>query len=149
AVPAFAAGSQASTPTRAELPARAGADEWRTPDPHNLLVMQLAAGPVLIELAPDFAPLHAADTRTLVHEHDLDGLPVNGVQENCVAQWDDPESTRDRPDPAMLNPRGTAKKTLPRECTRTVDDKLPWTPLPDGDVYAPQVGFVEGFPAAR
>lgn len=149
AVPAFAAGSQASTPTRAELLARSGADEWRTPDPHNLLVMQLPSGRVLIELAPDFTPLHAANIRTLVHEHYFDGLSVNRVQDNFVAQWDDPESTRDHPDPAKLKPLGTAKKTLPPEYTRTVDDKLPWTPLPDGDVYAPQVGFVEGFPAAR
>jgi len=38
---------------------------------------------------------------------------------------------------------------LPPEYTRPIDPKLEWTPLPDGDVYAPQVGFSEGFPAAR
>ena len=150
AMPAFAADDQVATPSRAELLAKSAPGEWRTPDPHNLLVMQLPAGRVLIELAPDFTPLHAANIRTLVREHYFDGLSINRVQDNFVAQWDDPESTRDHPDPAKLKPLGTAKKTLPPEYTRAIDDKLPWTPLPDGDVYAPpQVGFVGGFPAAR
>lgn len=150
AVPALAAtDTQKPTPTRAELLARSSAAEWRTPDPHNLLVMQLPTGRVLIELAPDFGPLHAANLRTLVREHYFDGLSINRVQDNFVAQWDDPESTRDHPDPAKLKSLGTAKKTLPPEYTRAIDPKLPWTPLPDGDVYAPEVGFSEGFPVAR
>ena len=57
--------------------------EWRTPDPDNLLVMTLAGGRrVLIELAPDFTPLHAANIRTLVHEHYFDGLAIIRVQRN-------------------------------------------------------------------
>lgn len=149
AVPAFAADNQAATPTRAELLARSTPAEWRTPDPHNLLVMQLSTGRVLIELAPDFTPLHAANIRTLVREHYFDGLSINRVQDNFVAQWDDPETVGEHPDPAKLKPLGKAKQTLPPEYTRAIDAKLPWTPLPDGDVYAPEVGFVEGFPAAR
>ncbi|CAM5306865.1 peptidylprolyl isomerase [Rhodanobacter lindaniclasticus] len=150
AVPALAAtDTQAPTPTRAELLAKSTAAEWRTPDPHNLLVMQLPSGRVLIELASDFTPLHAANIRTLVREHYFDGLSINRVQDNFVTQWDDPESTRDHPDPAKLKSLGTAKKALPPEYTHAINGKLPWTPLSDGDVYAPQVGFVEGFPAAR
>ena len=76
AVPAFAANSQTATPTRAELLARSGAGEWRTPDPHNLLVMQLPTGRVLIELAPDFTPLHAANIRTMARQHYYDGLAI-------------------------------------------------------------------------
>ena len=33
------------------------ATDWRTPDPDNLLYVNLAAGRVVIELAPAFAPL--------------------------------------------------------------------------------------------
>ncbi|THD07228.1 peptidylprolyl isomerase [Rhodanobacter lindaniclasticus] len=148
AVPAFAANSQTATPTRAELLARSGAGEWRTPDPHNLLVMQLPTGRVLIELAPDFTPLHAANIRTMARQHYYDGLAIVRVQDNFVTQWGDPAADDD--DPAS-KPRslGKAQATLPPEYTRPIDPKLEWTPLPDGDVYAPEVGFSEGFPAAR
>ena len=149
AAPVFASGDAAPTPTTAQLLARSSAGEWRTPDPDNLLVMQLPTGRVLIELAPDFTPLHAANIRTLVREHYFDGLSINRVQDNFVAQWDDAASDADKPDPRKLKPLGSAKSTLPPEYTRPIDAKLPWTGLPDGDVYARQVGFSEGFPAAR
>lgn len=137
------------TPSPAQLLDASKPSEWRTPNPDNLLYMQLPTGRVVIELAPDFTPLHAANIRTLVREHYFDGLSINRVQDNFVAQWDDPASDDDHPDPAKLRPLGKAKKTLPPEYTRAIDPRLPWTPLPDGDVYAPQVGFSEGFPAAR
>lgn len=135
------------TPTSKELLAQSLPQEWRTPDPANLLDMKLPGGHVLIELAPDFTPLHAANIRTLVHEHYFDGLAIVRVQDNFVTQWDDPAT--DDEDKAHIKPLGTAKKTLPPEFTRAIDAKLAWTPLPDGDVYAPQVGFSEGFPVAR
>lgn len=137
------------TPSAKELLAASKPAEWRTPDPANLLYMQLPAGRVVIELAPGFTPLHAQNIRTLAREHYFDGLSINRVQDNFVAQWDDPESDGDHPDPAKLKPLGKAKRTLPPEYTRAIDAKQPWMPLPDGDVYAPEVGFSEGFPAAR
>jgi cyclophilin family peptidyl-prolyl cis-trans isomerase len=146
--PAFAAQDK-PTPSAKQLLDASKPSEWRTPDPDNLLYMQLPTGRVVIELAPDFTPLHAANIRTLVREHYFDGTSINRVQDNFVAQWDDPASDDDHPDPAKLKPLGKAKKTLPPEYTRAIDAKLPWTALPDGDVYAPQVGFSEGFPAAR
>jgi peptidylprolyl isomerase len=135
------------TPTTKELLAQSRPQEWRTPDPSNLIDMELPGGHVLIELAPDFTPLHAANIRTMVHEHYFDGLAIVRVQDNFVTQWDDPAA--DDEDKAHIKPLGTAKKTLPPEFTRAMDAKLEWTPLPDGDVYAPQVGFSEGFPVAR
>jgi peptidylprolyl isomerase len=38
---------------------------------------------------------------------------------------------------------------LPAEFDRAFDPELPFAPLPDGDVYAPEVGFSGGFPVAR
>ncbi|MGN6236156.1 peptidylprolyl isomerase [Dyella sp.] len=123
--------------------------EWRKPDPQNLLVMTLAGGHrVLIELAPDFSPLPAANIRTMAHEHYFDGLAVIRVQDNFVTQWGDPNDD-DNADRSKMKSLGTAKKTLPPEFTRPLDPKLEFTRLPDGDVYAPQVGFSEGFPVAR
>lgn len=54
-------------------------------------------------------------------------------------QWSDPKNAR--------TPR-TAKRTLPAEFTR-FSKGLSFTVLPDTDTYAPQTGFVDGFPAAR
>ncbi|SFS19852.1 peptidylprolyl isomerase [Dyella sp. OK004] len=136
------------TPTPKELLEKSRPEEWRKPDPKNLLQMQLPQGKVLIELAPDFTPLHAENIRTLVKEHYFDKLAIVRVQDNFVTQWADPEDD-DKGDKNKLRPLGKAKKTLPPEYTRAIDAKLPWTALPDGDVYAPEVGFSEGFPVAR
>jgi peptidylprolyl isomerase len=138
----------ANTPTPKELLGKSTAQEWRTPDPQNLLVMQLPQGQVLIELAPDFTPLHVANIRTLAHEHYFDNLAITRVQDNFVTQWGDPQSD-DNGDKNKLKSLGTAKSTLPPEYTRAFDAKLPFTPLPDGDVYASEVGFSDGFPVGR
>ncbi|MCP1373798.1 peptidylprolyl isomerase [Dyella lutea] len=135
--------------TPKEILAASKPAEWRTPDPDNLLVMTLAGGHrVLIELAPDFTPLHAANIRTMAREHYYDGLAIIRMQDNFVTQWGDPYDD-DNADRSKMKPLGTAKKTLPPEFTRPLDPKLAFTRLPDGDVYAPEVGFSEGFPVAR
>ncbi|OZB59628.1 MAG: peptidylprolyl isomerase [Lysobacterales bacterium 13-68-4] len=135
--------------TPKEILAASKPAEWRTPAPDNLLVMTLAGGHrVLIELAPDFTPLHAANIRTLAHEHYFDGLAIIRVQDNFVTQWGDPNDD-DNADRSKMKPLGTAKRTLPPEFTRPLDRKLAFTRLSDGDVYAPEVGFSEGFPVAR
>ncbi len=151
-LPALAAAQPATTsrptPTSDELLSRSRPTEWRRPDPRNLLVMQLPGGRVLIELAPDFTPLHAANIRALVHGHYFDGLAIVRVQDNFVTQWGDPNDDDDG-DKAKRRSLGVAKRTLPPEYTRSIDPELPWTTLPDGDLYAPDVGFSEGFPVAR
>ncbi len=135
--------------TPKEILAASKPSEWRKPAPDNLLVMTLAGGHrVLIELAPDFTPLHAANIRTMAREHYYDGLAIIRVQDNFVTQWGDPNDD-DNADRSKMKPLGTAKKTLPPEFTRPLDRRLEFTKLPDGDVYAPEVGFSEGFPVAR
>ena len=136
------------TPTAKEILAKSTPAEWRTPDPQNLLLMQLPTGRVVIELAADFTPLHAANIRTLVRGHYFDGLAIIRVQDNFVTQWGDPNDDENG-DKNKIRSLGKASKTLPPEFTRAIDPKLPWTALPDGDVYAPEVGFSEGFPVGR
>jgi peptidylprolyl isomerase len=147
-LPALAAEKGKPTPTTKEILAKSAPAEWRMPDPQNLLVMQLPSGRVLIELAPDFTPRHAENIRTLVRQHYFDGLAIIRVQDNFVTQWGDPNDDENG-DKSKIRSLGKASKTLPPEFTRPIDPKLPWTPLPDGDVYAPEVGFSEGFPVAR
>ena len=54
--------------TMADVIAASGPGDWRVPDPANTLYLQIAAGRVIIELAPDFAPQHAENIKTLVRE---------------------------------------------------------------------------------
>jgi peptidylprolyl isomerase len=119
------------------------ASDWRTLDPANALYLQLASGRVVIELAPEFAPEHVANIRTLAHEHYWDGLSINRSQDNFVVQWGDPAD-----DEKARKSIGSAKAHLPAEFTRK-SAGAPFVRLPDHDGWAPQVGFSEGFPAAR
>lgn len=145
ALPATAAETAHKTPTPKELLARSTPDEWRTPDPQNLVYMDLPQGRVIIELAQDWSPEHAANIRTLIREHYFDGTQVIRVQDNFVTQWGDPDGD----DKAKAKSLGTARQTLTPEFTRKGGKAYPFTRLPDGDVYAPEVGFSDGFPVAR
>lgn len=131
--------------TMAELLAASKPDDWRPLDPENTLYLDLASGRVVIELAPSFAPAHVANVKALAREHYYDGLAIVRVQDNYVVQWGDPEADK----PAAARKIQNAKRTLPGEFERPLDPGLPFTRLPDGDVYAPEVGFCGGFPVAR
>ncbi len=115
------------------------ASAWRPLDPDNTLYMELTGGRVIIELAPQFAPNHVQNIKALVRAKYFDQQRINRVQDNFVTQWGDPN---------FAGPIGDAKPKLPGEFTRSAVG-LPFTALPDADAYAPQTGFVEGFPAAR
>jgi peptidylprolyl isomerase len=129
----------------AEVLAASKAGDWRTLDPENTLYLELAGGRVVIELAPVFAPKHVANVKALAREHYFDGLAIIRAQDNYVVQWGDPDADK----PGLARKIQHAQRTLPAEFDRTLDPKLPFTLLPDGDVYAPEVGFSDGFPVAR
>lgn len=151
--PLRAADSPAPGSTAAILAASRDSD-WRQPDPENLVYLDLAPAPgapgsspgtnaarrVIIELAPQFAPAHAANIRALVRAGWFDGLAVDRVQDNYVTQWGDADATRPLPP-------GTAAGLAPEFVRRGAVPAF--TPLPDPDTYAPQAGYVDGFPAAR
>lgn len=137
---ALAADALAVKPrTMADVIAASNSSDWRALDAQNTLYLELPAGRVVIELDPEFAPRHVANIKALAHQHYFDGLAVVRAQDNFVVQWSDPDNTRSV---------GNAQKTLPAEFSRTAKD-LPFTVLPDPDTYAPEVGFADGFPAAR
>jgi peptidylprolyl isomerase len=131
--------------TMAEIVAAAKPEDWRALDPENTLYLEMANGRVVIELAPVFAPLHVANVKALAREHYFDGLAIIRVQDNYVVQWGDPAAD----DPQGARQVQHAKKSLPAEFDRAIDPKIPFTLLPDGDVYAKEVGFCDGFPVAR
>jgi peptidylprolyl isomerase len=119
--------------------------DWRPLDPENTLYLELTGGRVVIELAPLFAPNHVANVKALAREHYFDGLAIVRSQDNYVVQWADPEAEK----PELARKILHARKSLPAEFDRLIDPRLPFTRLPDGDVYAPEVGFLGGFPMAR
>jgi len=121
----------------------APADAWRTLDPANTLYLELEGGRVVIELAPQFAPAHASNIQTLARERFWDGLSIYRSQDNFVVQFGDPTAGE-----AVAKPQGTAKAKLPAEFARK-SEGLKFSALPDKDGWAAQVGFVDGFPAAR
>jgi peptidylprolyl isomerase len=118
--------------------------DWRALDPRDTLYLNLPRGRVVIELAPDFAPAHVANIRALARNGYWNGLSINRSQDNFVVQWGDPAE-----DDKSRKPLGKGTKAkLPAEFARS-SDKLPFHVLPDPDGWAPQVGFADGFPAAR
>ena len=148
----FATGAAAQAPDSDEAAKPKSAQEildaspdahWRALDPANTLYMELDAGRVVIELAPQFAPRHVGNIRTLARESFWDGLSIYRSQDNFVVQFGDPtEEAADR------KPIGSAKDKLPAEFTRA-SEGLAFDRLPDPDGWAPEVGFSNGFPAAR
>ena len=129
--------------TMAEILEASTAADWRTPDPDNLLVLDLPGGRAVIELAPYFAPEHVANIRTLAREGYWNGLSINRSQDNFVVQWGDPAE-----DPAQAKPLGSAKVKLPAEFARAGYDKTAFHPVKDRDGWSKRAGFVQGFPAA-
>jgi peptidylprolyl isomerase len=143
ATPGFAATAATKGKSMQELLDVSRPSDWRALDPNNTLYLDLASGRVVIELAPDFAPQHVANIRTLAHEHYWNGLSINRSQDNFVVQWGDPAE-----DDSKRKSLGSATPHLPAEFTRK-SVGVPFVRLPDRDGWAPQVGFSEGFPAAR
>src|SRR5215470_8515336 len=129
----------ADAASMADVLAASKPTDWRPLDPARTLYLELESGRVIIELAPQFAPNHVANLIALVREGYFDGLAFMRSQDNYVVQWGDADGKR-----AIRN----AKKTLPAEFTRSAKG-LPFTPLPDPDSYAAQVGYSDGFAVAR
>ena len=113
-------------------------DEWRTLDPENTVYINLPGGQVVLELAPGFSPRHVDNIRTLVRAGHFDGGAINRAQDNYVVQWGPRRLTEGESRPAGFTSPQQA------ELEFSMAGKA-FTPTPDRDVYAPQVGFVDGF----
>lgn len=144
-LPALAADAPAKYRSAQEILATSPDSDWHVPAADNLLYMDLDGGRVIIELAPGFAPEHAGNIRTLAREGFWNGTSIYRSQDNFVVQFGDPdgeEAGKSKPYPA-----GTRTK-LPAEFTRS-DKGVRFDRLPDVDGWAPEVGFIDGMPAAR
>ncbi len=130
----------AKLPSMPEVLAASSQSDWRPLDLQNTLYVELPTGRVVIELAPAFAPLHVANIKTLARAGYFNGLSVIREQDNYVAQWGDPDNRHPLP-------LGIGK--VAAEFDSAFPAHMAFTRLPDGDVYAPEVGFSDGLPVAR
>ena len=136
-------------PTADEIVAAAPASHWLAIDPDDIMVMDTAAGRMVIQLAPLFAPEHVSAIKQLVRAGRFDDGRIVRVQDNYVVQWAArPEGGKE---PVSLPPdvreQRVRAKPLPPEYERSIKG-LTFTPSPYKDTYA-KAGFVSGWPVAR
>ena len=123
-----------------DIVAKAPPSAWKTIAPDDLLVMDLAnGGRVVIQLAPQFAPVHVANIKALARGNYWAGATIYRVQDNYVAQWGLNDSDKGFPAGVVAKP--------PAEYTRAVKG-LAITPVGSPDPYAPGAGFANGWPIA-
>lgn len=116
----------------------APAESWRPVDPTNLLVIELKeGGRVVIELAPEFAPVHVANIRALARGGWWNGAAVYRVQDNYVAQWGNNEASVPMPAGVVKAPPAEYDRPLAGLSVRALG-------YPDS--YAPMVGHSDSWP---
>ena len=126
------------TPT--DVVTAAPASAWKTIPANDLLLIDLQnGGRVVVQLAPQFAPVHVSNIRSLAGADYWQGASVYRVQDNYVAQWGNNES--EKPWPNGVNPKP------PAEYWRRMSG-LRITALGSPDPYAPRAGFADGWPVA-
>lgn len=134
----LAAAPPAKPKTPNDIVAAAPAKAWKDVDPDDLMVIDLRnGGRVIIQLAPQFAPVHVANIRALAKGGWWTGASIYRVQDNYVVQWGNNEAQKPFP-------KGVVEKP-PAEYHRALKG-LTVRPLGYADVYAPKAGFASGWP---
>ena len=138
AVQAAATPAKPLTPT--DIVAKAPASAWRTIPADDLLVISLeSGGRVVIQLAPAFTPVHAANIRAMARANWWDGASVYRLQDNYVAQWGMGDVEKPFPAGVVAKP--------PHEYWRSLRG-LRVKPLGYPDAYSPAAGYALGWPIA-
>ena len=143
-LPLIAAQNPAPKPAKPKTPGEivtaAPRADWKEIAAEDLLVFELQGWKkVVMQLAPDFAPVHVANIRALARGGWWDGAKIYRVQDNYVAQWGNNESDKAFPAGVVAKP--------PAEYHRARKG-LMITPLGSPDAYAPAAGFAGGWPVA-
>jgi peptidylprolyl isomerase len=123
-----------------EVVANSAASDWRAIDPENLIVLEMAGGgQVIIELAPEFAPVHVANMRLFARAGWWTNATIYRVQDNYVAQWGNGDAEVALPAGVVAQPAPEYERALAGLRIR---------PLGYPDSYAPMAGHVDGWPVA-
>jgi peptidylprolyl isomerase len=134
-VQAAPAGRSAAAAAAPAKPSGPGPNDWRTPDPNDVLVIDTNKGRILVELVPEVAPQNATRIRELAHENFFDGLRFFRVIENFMDQTGDPQNT---------GQGGSSKPNVPGEFTFRRGADMPFVVAADQSVA--EVGFVKSLP---
>lgn len=119
------------------LPAQDGMT-WRQVAPENLVFIGMREGEIVLELNPAFAPETVARYREKVRDGFFRGMSFYRVIEGFVAQaGPGADIPLDEDD------------LLPAEFQLSRGEDLPWVSVQRNDLFAPETGFIDGFPAAR
>ncbi|MCL6741736.1 peptidylprolyl isomerase [Sphingomonas sp. RB56-2] len=142
-VPLIAA-AEAPTPAKPQTPgeilAAAPQSDWRPIAADDLLVVEFKDGKkVVIQLAPEFAPVHVANIKALAKAGYWQGAALYRVHDNYVAQWGNNETEKPLPAGVVAQP--------PAEYFRALAG-LDVTPLGSPDPYEPLVGYAAGWAVA-
>ncbi len=138
----------AASAQAADAPSAAASD-WRDVDPQNLVLLDTRYGQIAIELAPEFAPINAARFKALVRAHFYDGKSFYRVIDGFVAQGGIGEGTAATKDHPKDDATNTQWPQLKAEFDRPIGNDVIFTPLGSPDLFAPEVGHVDGFPVGR
>lgn len=111
------------------------ANQWRSVSAENAVVMELSTGKVVIELAPEFSPNHVIRYTQLVKQGFYDGESFYRVIDGFVAQAG----------PQDGSPKDKSVTKLNIEETITTGKDWSYTLVQENDLFAPQVGFKNGF----
>ncbi len=126
--------------TPSDIVTAAPRSDWREIAAEDLLVFELDGGrKVVMQLAPEFAPVHVANIRALARGGWWDGAKIYRVQDNYVVQWGNNESDKPLPHGVVAKPPAEYYRGLPG---------LKVTRLGSPDAYAPAGGFADGWPIA-
>ena len=134
----------AAPPKKLQTPndvvAAAPASAWKAIPADDLVVIDLAnGGRAVMQLAPQFAPVHVANIRALARGKYWDGATIYRVQDAYVVQWGQNDSEKGFPAGVVAKP--------PAEYTRPLKG-LAVKALGSTDPYASGAGFVDGWPVA-
>ena len=109
--------------------------DWRTVSPENLLIIDTTKGRVIVELAPEIAPLHVARIRLLARNGFFDNLTWHRVIDWFMAQTGDP----------LGNGEGqSAYPDLKAEFTFRRDPAMAFAPV--AEPQGARVGFLGALP---
>lgn len=142
-IPLIAA-AQAPPPAKPRTPpeilAASPKSDWRAIPADDLMVIELKDGrKIVIQLAPEFAPVHVANIKALAKAGYWQGAAIYRVHDNYVAQWGNNETEKPLPAGVVAHP--------PAEYSRKLGG-LDVTPLGSPDPYEPLVGYAAGWPVA-
>lgn len=124
-----------SAPAVAATAGKPSEQDWRTPAPETIMVIDTSKGRVLVELVPEAAPHHVARLQDLTRARIYDGRTFFRVIDRFMAQTGDPTNTGEG---------GSDRPNLKAEFTfrRAVDTAFVPMAAPAGL----EVGYVKSLP---